>query len=259
MTPDPKVSPLLNTPGVSHGFFTRKGGVSSGIYDSLNCGLGSTDDPAAVKENRSRVAMHLTGKKQPINTLFQVHSSTIVILDKPILAGEKIEADGLITQEKNLILGVLTADCAPVLFSDPVAGIIATAHAGWRGALDEVLENIVANMVQMGSALENIRAVVGPAIGMNSYEVGSEFRDVFLNRRKENQKYFKSKENGKFLFDLERFCIDHLRESGLTNIAGLGLDTYSLEEDFFSFRRATHRAEIDYGRQLSAICMVDGG
>ena len=259
MTPHPKVSPLLSIPGVSHGFFTRGGGVSSGIYDSLNCGLGSKDDPAAVNENRNRVAQHLTGETRPINTLYQVHSSTIVILDKPIPAGEKIEADGLITREKNLILGILSADCAPVLFADPVAGIIATAHAGWRGAFDEVLENIVANMVHLGSALENIRAVVGPAIGMKSYEVGPEFRDVFLSRRDENHKYFKSKNNGKFLFDLERFCIDHLKESGLTKIAGLGLDTYRLEEDFFSFRRATHRAESDYGRQLSAICMVDSG
>ncbi len=251
-----KASPLLSDPAISHGFFTRQGGVSTGIYDSLNCGPGSSDDPAAITENRNRVSTCLTGKKRPINTLYQVHSSTIVLLDKPIPAGEKIEADGLITREQNLILGVLTADCAPVLFADPVGGIIAAAHAGWRGALDEIFENVVANMIHMGSSKENIRAVVGPVIGFESYEVGSGFKETFLQRREENQKYFKKKGSAKFLFDLERFCLDHLEEAGLTKISSLGFDTYTQEDEFFSFRRTTHRAEEDYGRQLSAICLT---
>ncbi len=252
-----KASPLLSAAGVCHGFFTRRGGISTGIYDSLNCGPGSSDDPAAVTENRNRISTCLTGTNRPINTLYQFHSSTIVLLDKPIPAGGKIEADGLITREQNLILGVLTADCAPVLFADPVGGIIAAAHAGWRGALDEILENVVANMIHMGSVVENIRAVVGPVIGAESYEVGSDLKDTFLQRREENKKYFRKKGSDHFLFDLERFCLDHLKEAGLTKISSLGLDTYTLEEEFFSFRRTTHRGESDYGRQLSAICLSE--
>lgn len=251
-----KTAPLLSAQGVKHGFFTRKGGISTGMYDSLNCGPGSSDDPAAVAENRNRIAACLTGTAKPINTLYQVHSSTVVLLDKPIPPGEKIEADALITGEKNLILGILTADCAPVLLSDPGAGIIAAAHAGWRGALDDLLENVVANMIQMGAIKENIRAVVGPAIGAKSYEVRRDFKDAFLVRREENQRYFSDQGGGKFRFDLERFCLDRLREAGLTKISSLGLDTCAREQEFFSFRRATKRGEEDYGRQLSAIYLT---
>ena len=197
----------------------------------------------------------MTGSERAINTLYQVHSSTVLLLDKPIPLGERVQADALITREKGLVLGILTADCAPVLFSDPVAGIIAAAHAGWRGALDEVLENVVANMTHMGSKLEDIHAVIGPAIGVESYEIGRDFNDTFLLRREENQKYFKDKKNGKSLFDLGRFCLDHLKEAGLTNVTALSLDTYALEDQFFSYRRSVHRAEPDYGRQISAICL----
>lgn len=256
MTLKPYTSDLLDHPGIAHGFFTRNGGVSSGIYESLNCGPGSSDNPDHVKENRNRVAIHLIGKEQQINTLYQVHSSTLCILDKPFSPGERVKADALVTKQKGLVLGVLTADCAPVLLADPMAGIIAAAHAGWRGALDEVLENVVANMVHLGASLENISAVVGPAIAQDSYEVGCEFRDTFAQRREENEKYFLSKPDEKFWFDLERFCLDHLKEIGLTKITGVSLDTYALKNEFFSYRRTTHLHENDYGRQISAIALI---
>lgn len=255
MTLRPHTSELLECPGIAHGFFTRKGGVSSGIYQSLNCGPGSADDPANVEANRNRVAVQLTGAEGPINTLYQVHSSTVCILDKPFPPGERHQADALITKQKGLILGVLTADCAPILFADPNAGVIAASHAGWRGALDEIIENVVANMVHLGASHENISAVIGPTIGAGSYEVGGEFKTTFTNRRSENESYFRDRPNGKFNFDLERFCLDHLREAGLTKIAGLSLDTYRNDEEFFSYRRTTHLAEKDYGRQISAIVL----
>ncbi|MEE8294275.1 MAG: peptidoglycan editing factor PgeF [Sphingomonadales bacterium] len=256
MTLRPFTSTLLESPGISHGFFTRNGGVSSGIYQSLNCGPGSADDPISVQQNRNQVAVHLTGSEGHINTLYQVHSSTLVVLDKAMPKGERVKADAMITKQKGLILGVLTADCAPILFADPVVGIIAAAHAGWRGALDEIIENVVANMTHLGSSLKDIRAVIGPAIGPDSYEVGKEFRDTFIQRRNENKKYFSNKSNGKFLFDLERFCLDHLAEAGLTKIAGFSLDTYAKPQEFFSYRRTTHLAEKDYGRQISAITLI---
>lgn len=255
MTLNPYTSDLLKCPGIAHGFFTRNCGVSSGVYESLNCGPGSSDDPVNIAKNRDLVATHLTGTKGPINTLYQIHSSTLVILEKPMPPGERIKADALVTKQKGLVLGVLTADCAPVLFADPGAGIIAAAHAGWRGALDEILENVVANMVHLGAAKENIRAVIGPTIGAGSYEVGREFKTTFTNRRSENEGYFNDKPKGKFLFDLERFCLDHLREAGLTKITGLSLDTYPDDQEFFSFRRTFHRREPDYGRQISAIVL----
>ncbi len=249
-------SPLLSAPGVSHGFFTRQGGVSKGIYASLNCGPGSADDPAAVRENRARVSRRLLGREEQINTLYQIHSPSVIILDKPMALENRVKADGLVTGEPGLILGVLTADCAPVLFSDPVAKIIGAAHAGWRGALDGVLENVVAKMVGLGSKAENIRAAVGPAIGVKSYEVGDEFRAEFMSRSPGNRAYFKAKETGKFLFDLERFCKDRLRAAGVGEVDAFALDTYAGEEDFFSYRRAYHRAERDYGRQVSAIALI---
>lgn len=256
MTLNPYTSNLLEFPGIAHGFFTRNSGVSSGIYESLNCGPGSSDDPKNVLENRNLVATHLTGKKAPINTLYQIHSSTLIILEKPMPEGERIKADALVTKQKGLILGVLTADCAPILFADPIAGVVASAHAGWRGALDEIIENVVAKMVHLGSMPEDISAVVGPAIGPDSYEVGEEFRDTFTQRRSENENYFKNRPGGKFLFDLERFCMDHLREAGLTKITGLSLDTHAKPQEFFSYRRTTHLSEKDYGRQISAIVLT---
>lgn len=256
MTLKPKTHQLLEGKNVRHGFFTRRGGVSKGVYESLNCGPGSSDDRKNVLENRGRVAAFLTGKPGPINTLYQCHSSTLVLLDKPLNPKVPVKADALLTREKGLILGVLTADCAPILFSDPTAGFVAAAHAGWRGALAEVIENVVANMIHMGSKLENIRAVIGPCIGQESYEVQPDFREEFVRQRRENEKYFRPNQKASYQFDLEGFCLDHLKGAGLSKISALSLDTYSNGKEFFSFRRTTHRGEADYGRQISAIVMV---
>lgn len=256
MTLKPRTHELLESRDVRHGFFTRKGGVSKGVYESLNCGPGSNDDRKNVFENRARVAAFLTGKPGQINTLYQCHSRTLVLLEKPLNPENPIKADALMTREKGLILGVLTADCAPILFSDPKAGIIAAAHAGWRGALDEVIENVVANMIRAGSSPEDIRAVIGPCIGQDSYEVQPDFREKFIRQRGANEKYFRAGKNAAYHFSLEGFCLDHLKEAGLVKISALSLDTYSNQDEFFSFRRTTHRQEADYGRQISAIVML---
>lgn len=258
--PDPVRSELLDDAaagsGISHGFFSRAGGVSEGLYRGLNVGLGSNDNRAHVLENRTRVSRWFGQAPDRLVTVHQVHSPRVHVATAQNRA-ERPEADALVTDTPGLVLGVLTADCGPVLFADPEARIIGAAHAGWRGAFDGVLESTVAAMVGLGARVERIAAVLGPSISQTSYEVGPEFVDRFLRTDPAHDIYFlASPKPGHAMFDLRRFTLDRLRAAGLK--ADMLADcTYADEEAWFSYRRATHRNEPDYGRQISAIAIKE--
>jgi YfiH family protein len=245
--------PNLSLSGIAHGFFGRTGGVSTGIYDSLNCGPGSDDDPAAVARNREQVADHFHAE---LVTLHQVHSATAVPVS--VAWGDaRPQADGMATRTPGIALGILTADCAPVLFADSQARVIGAAHAGWKGALGGIVESTLAAMEELGAARANIAAAIGPCIAQANYEVGAEFRDTFLKADAANAAFFIASDRAEhFRFDLEGYVRDRLRRAGLRDVKGLSADTYAREADFFSFRRATHRSEPNYGRQISAIVLT---
>ena len=253
--PDPIRSPLLeNNDRIAHGFFTRAGGVSSGIYEGLNVGSGSKDDPKAVEENRRRVAAYFDLPLTSLQTLYQVHSPTVLTITEP-LPSPRPQADAMVTNVPGLILGALSADCGPILFCEPDAGIIGSAHAGWRGALSGVLENTVEAMVKLGGERSKIRAVLGPCIGPDNYEVGSEFVAEFTARDQTYEQYFRpSTDPARKMFDLWSFIVDRLSASGVQT-ASLNLCTYADEARFFSYRRTTHRKEPDYGRLIAAIAI----
>ncbi|MDX2312921.1 MAG: peptidoglycan editing factor PgeF [Gammaproteobacteria bacterium] len=245
--------------GLRHGFFTRRGGVSVGIYRSLNCGPGSADDSAHVSENRARVMAALgypAGGLQQLNTLAQIHSAEVVSLREALPMGQHPKADALVTDVPGLVIGVLAADCVPVLFADTAGTVVAAAHAGWKGALGGVVAATVAAMGEMGAPAERIVACVGPCIQQQSYEVGAPMRQQFLDADAGNIKYFEDAErSGHFMFDLSKYVTDRVEAAGVAGVERLPLDTYTLEQDFFSYRRATHRQESDYGRQVSAIAL----
>jgi YfiH family protein len=246
-------SPSLSFSGIAHGFFGRTGGFSTGIYDSLNCGPGSGDDPALVTRNRERIADHFHAE---LVTLHQVHSATAVPVS--LAWGDaRPQADGVATSTPGIALGILTADCAPVLFADAKARVIGAAHAGWKGAIGGIVESTLAAMEELGAARANISAAVGPCIAQANYEVGAEFRDRFADEDAQNTKYFRASDRARhFRFDLEAYVLDRLRGAGLRDVKGLCADTYARETDFFSFRRATHRSEANYGRQISVIVLT---
>lgn len=239
-------SPNLDLPGIGHGFFGREGGCSAGLYESLNCGPGSRDDPQAVAENRARVVTAIQPGAR-LTTLSQVHSPIVHVVrgdDASFPPG-----DGLATGVPGRMLGILTADCAPVLFADPRARVIGAAHAGWKGALGGVLEATVTAMEGLGASRDGIRAAVGPCISQANYEVGAEFRARFKEER-----YFRPGDRpDHFRFDLEGFVAQRLAQAGVGDIVKMGLCTYPQANGFFSFRRTTHRGESDYGRQISTI------
>ncbi len=244
----------FNRNGIRHGFFTRRGGVSNGLYGDLNTGTGSRDDPASVAENRARIARSLGVEPARLVTVYQVHSPDVVTVTAPF-AGERPKADAMVTAMPGIALGVLTADCGPVLFADAEAGVIGAAHAGWRGAVGGVLENTVAAMEALGAARGRIAAVLGPTIARASYEVGADFRDTVAALSPSNDGFFSpSVRDGHFMFDLPAYIAGRLRLAGV-DAADTALCTYGDEERFFSFRRTTHRGEPDYGRQMSAIVM----
>jgi polyphenol oxidase len=254
--PSPIRSPLLETDkGITHGFFTRQGGVSEGIYRSLNIGAGSNDEPRNVAENRRRVAESLGVTPQNLLTVHQVHSPNVITVTGPF-TGERPKADAMVTNVPGIAIGALSADCGPVLFADMEARIVGSAHAGWRGAIDGVLENTIDAMIALGAERSRIVAVLGPTIGPENYEVGPEFFAEFVKRDASYERYFRpsAKENHS-MFDLWSFILDRLRAAGVTAEA-VGLCTYADEERFFSYRRTTHRGEPDYGRQISAIAIV---
>lgn len=256
-TLQPVLAPLLATSrqsGIAHGFFTREGGVSHGIYQSLNVGRGSDDVKAHVAENRRRVAEHLGVEPDRLATVHQVHSADVITLDAPF-DDTSPKADAMVTGKSGLALAVLTADCGPVLFADEKAQVIGAAHAGWRGALAGVLENTVAAMERLGARRSNITAVLGPAISPAHYEVGAEFYDTFTAASPACAQFFTpSVKTGHFMFSLQAFILERLRTSGVKAEA-LALCTYADERRFFSYRRTTHRNEGDYGRQMSAIVL----
>ena len=250
-------SSLASLDGVRHGFFTRQGGVSSGVYASLNCGPGSRDDAANVTENRARVAEILGAEPGGLITVFQEHSAVAVIADKPWKAGKIPEADAIVTAKPGLAIGVLTADCAPVLFCDGAAGVIGAAHAGWRGALSGIVEATVEAMRKLGAKPERITAVIGPAISQKAYEVGADFVERFLADEPESSAFFITDEgSGEPHFDLPAYVGERLARAGVGSIADLGFCTYCEETRLFSYRRSQHHGEEDYGRQISAILLA---
>ena len=256
--PVPLTSPLLGTcRGVGHGFFTREGGVSAGLYAHLNCGPGSDDDRAAVMENRARATAAIGAAT--LCTAYQIHSPDVVVVNAPWEPADAPKADGLVTRARGLAIGVLTADCVPVLFADAEAGVIGAAHAGWKGAVAGVLETTVTTMIGEGATLGRIRAAVGPAIQQASYEVGPEFRARFIDEDKGNDRFFRpSARADHFLFDLPGYVAMCLGMMGLDSgaVEVMDHDTRADAARFFSYRRATLEGEADYGRQLSAIVLA---
>jgi YfiH family protein len=247
----------LRIDGISHGFFTRLGGHSTGVFAALNCGLGSGDDRAKVLANRAIAARRLGVEPGSLVSAWQVHSAEAVVVDEPFPEDQRPRVDGLVTRRPGVALGVLTADCGPILFADPVARVIGAAHAGWKGALDGITTRTLALMQQEGADLRRIIAVIGPTISRQAYEVGPEFRERFGQADEANMAFFaQSPRQGHFMFDLPAYLANRLRSEGVGRVVDLGLCTYADEGRFFSYRRATHRNEADYGRLISAIAIV---
>jgi hypothetical protein len=252
----PLQSQALDGDGVVHGFFGRQGGVSSGIFTSLNCGYGSGDDKQAVCENRTRVATWLGTREEQVLTLFQIHSADAVHVTTTWVRGEGPKADAMVTTMRGVALGVLAADCAPILLADEKAGVIGCAHSGWKGAINGVGESVVGFMERLGASRSRIRAAVGPCIGQQSYEVGPEFQARFMEHDAANARYFvRSARAAHWQFDLPGYVTTRLKALGLAAVEALNVCTYAHEDAYFSFRRTTHRAEGDYGRNISAIML----
>ena len=240
-----------------HGFFTRAGGVSEGPYESLNCGLGSGDDPARVHENRRRAMDRLGLPAGALVTAYQVHSAYVAWVEAAWPSAARPQVDGLVTRTPGLALGILTADCAPVLLADPRAGVVGAAHAGWRGARAGILEATVRMMVEAGAQTESIRAAIGPCISRDCYEVGPEFRETFLAEEPPAATLFRAREGtDRYLFDLPAYVAGRLRALGIGTLSVLPFDTFAEQDRFFSYRRVTLAGGGDYGRLLSAISLA---
>lgn len=243
--------------GVPHGFFGRKGGVSRGAVASLNCGLGSGDDPNLVEINR-RLAGDAIITHAPLASVYQIHSPTAVIVTEAVPHDERQKADALVTDRPGLLLGVVTADCAPVLLADKEAGVIAAAHAGWRGATAGITDQTIAAMISLGAQVGRIAAAVGPCIAKASYEVDHVFAERLLAEDPDNERFMGEGPTGNPHFDLEAYVVARLAAAGVRQIEATGLDTYSLEDRYYSYRRSTHRIEPTYGRQISLIGLAGG-
>jgi polyphenol oxidase len=249
---------LSDGPGIRHAFFTRRGGVSEGIYTALNCGYGSGDDPRNVEQNRAIAAARLGLAAERLVSCHQVHGTAAITVERPWRRAENPRADAMVTAVTGIALGVLAADCAPVLFADPGAGVIGAAHGGWRGALAGVMEATVAAMAQLGARAERIHAGIGPCIGQQSYEVGPEFAAAFAAADSASGSFFESAlRAGHFRFDLPGYIADRLARLGLAAVERAAHDTAVEEDLFFSYRRARLRGETDYGRGLAAIALAD--
>ena len=250
-------SDALNHPGVAHGFFTRGGGHSTGIFASLNCGLGSGDDPDLVRMNREIVARGVSVLPSSLVTAHQVHSAEAIEVTTPWGISDRPKVDGLVTKTKGIGIGVLTADCGPVLFADAEAGVVGACHAGWKGALTGITEATLQAMERLGAVRTRTVAVLGPTISKAAYEVGPEFQKPFLEQDAAHAQYFTpSVRDGHHMFDLPRYLTDRMKREGVGSVHDLGLCTYSDEARFYSYRRATHRGEQDYGRLISVIALV---
>ncbi|MGH1351023.1 MAG: peptidoglycan editing factor PgeF [Methyloligellaceae bacterium] len=240
---------------IRHGFFTTAGGQSSGIYSSLNCGYGSADIYENVRENRQLVASALDADADQLCTPYQIHSATAVIVNKAWTPTEAPEADAVVTNVPGIRVGILSADCCPVLFADTQMGVVGAAHAGWRGAFSGVTDDTLAKMESLGASRDRIAVAIGPTISQYAYEVGPEFRDNFITASPQNDLFFVQRPNGKFHFDLTGYISERLEKAGINrnNIQNPGICTYSNESLFFSYRRSVHLKQPDYGRQISAI------
>jgi YfiH family protein len=248
---------LARGPGIRHGFFGRQGGVSQGIFASLNCGYGSNDAPELVRENRTRAGRHLGVAHDKVVTLYQIHSPEALVVRHVWPRDASPKADAMATAEPGIALGILTADCAPILFADPEARVIGAAHAGWKGALTGIIEAAVGAMERIGARRERIVATIGPCITQPSYEVGDEFRTRFVEADGNNAGYFSEGRRAQhWQFDLPGYVRARLERVGLASVGAIARCTYAEEADYFSFRRTTHKAEPDYGRNLSAIVLT---
>lgn len=257
MTPTPTLqsSRLGDLPGIRHAFFTRRGGVSSGLYESLNVGRGSGDEPGAVEENRRRITAWFGAQPAALRTVYQTHSALAHVADAAWT--QPPEGDALVAVTPGLVCGALSADCAPILIADARARVVASVHAGWRGAIGGVVASAVAAMEGLGAKPERMVAAVGPCIGPDSYEVGLEFLDRFIADTPANQRFFRpGAHDDKRLFDLPAYVLQRLAEAGVNNSEWIGRDTCADEFLFFSNRRAVLRGEADYGRLLSAIMLT---
>jgi YfiH family protein len=249
------LAPLAN---ISHAFFTRSGGVSPGVYASLNGGVGSNDRPENVAENRARMAAILGVSPARLLTAYQIHSSDVVVAEEPWTRDTRPRADAIVTRVPRLAIGVSTADCGPLLLADGGARVIGAAHAGWRGALTGVIEATVAAMERLGADRKTMTAALGPTIGQPNYEVGPEFVERFLSADAANARFFAaSQKSAHAMFDLAGYIGARVRRAGITQFEDLGLCTYAEPDRFFSYRRTTHNDETDYGRHISAIALAD--
>jgi polyphenol oxidase len=249
-------SPLLSSvPGLRHAFFGRDGGVSEGIYATLNGGIGSNDDPAKVAENRRRMAEHLGVSPGHLITAFQVHSPDVAVASAPWDTASRPRADAIVTRTEGLAIGITAADCGPILLVDPRVRVIGAAHAGWKGALSGIIESTVEAMEKLGADRANILAAIGPLIRQSSYEVGNEFVERFIEADAQNSVFFlPAAREGHAMFDLAGFIRIRLENAGVLLIDDVGIDTYA-DQHFFSYRRSVHRKEADYGRHVHAIVL----
>lgn len=251
MTLEILTSDLLGT--TRHGFFTRRGGASSGIFQGLNCGMGSSDQREAVSLNRARVAEAMAVQPEALIGVHQVHSPHVAVISGP--TAERPKADAMVTNASGVALGILTADCQPVLFCDAEAGVIGAAHAGWRGALDGVLEATVGAMEDLGARRDRVVAVIGPSISQRAYEVGPEFFEDFIQQDPDHARFFSNGQGDHFLFDLPGLGLHLLRKAGIAQAEWTRHCTYSDPDRFYSYRRTTHAGEADYGRLISCISL----
>lgn len=239
---------------IAHGFLGRKGGLSRGLYHGLNVGLGSDDDKAIIHQNRAMAADAVL-PSAPLHSVHQIHSNIAVVADDKTLSDNRPKADALVTDKPGILLGILTADCVPILFADYRAGVIGAAHAGWKGAITGVSDSVIGLMESLGASRENIACGIGPCIAQKSYEVDSGFYKNFMNDDPSNEHFFKAGKEEHFQFDIEAYVASRLAKAGIKNITCLGQDTYSQEEEFYSYRRSCHRSEGGYGRQISIIAL----
>jgi polyphenol oxidase len=247
----------LKHEGISHGFFDRGGGYSTGIFASLNCGLGSGDDPEKVQLNRQTIARSLGVEATALVSLWQVHGNAVIEVKQPWSADERPKADAMVCRTPGIAIGILTADCAPVLFCDAKAGVVGACHAGWKGALDGVTTNTITAMEGIGAKRRNVCAVIGPTISLQNYEVGPEFITRFTTANASNERFFKpSNKEHHYMFDLPAYLLQRLQQDGVGECHNINRCTYADEAMFFSYRRATHRGESDYGRLMAAIALV---
>jgi len=251
--------PLAAASHIRHGFFTRRGGTSEGIYASLNCGLGSDDDKARVHENRRRAMAEIGFDESALLTVYQIHSADVVTVTGKSDDTRAVRADAMVTAKPEIALGVLAADCAPVLMADAENKVVGAAHAGWRGAVSGVIEATIAAMGSLGAEPSRITAVIGPCIGQDSYEVGAEFPQPFQQQDPANDRFFTpGTREDHWQFDLTGYVLSRLAAAGVAAASALGADTYA-DENLFSYRRTCHRGEPDYGRNLSVIALAEGG